>query len=134
MLDSCIPINQRLGFVSRVLQKVFFSILLISNHLGSAISSRDQNSSQGHNCPNSQRHRSLISQRNRSPISQRHNSPISQRHKIRGSKIQTLVLLGQCSSAVHNESCSSSPGRPPTSCPGRRTKCNGCLPLSCAEA
>ena len=50
-----------------------------------------------------------------------------------------------------NESSSSSPGRRtnglsgsadqrfvrvggPTSCPGRQTKCNGCLPLSCAEA
>ena len=122
-----------------------FSILLISNRLGSAISSLDQNSSQSHNSPNfqrhncsisqrqsspisqrhsspiAQRHSSPISQRHSSPISQSHNSPISQRHQIRDSKTQFLgnLLLSA------NESSSSSPGRPPTSCPGRRTKKQG---------
>ena len=127
-----------------------FSILLISNHLGSssAISSLDQNCSLSHICPNSQsrhnspisqrykspisqRHSSPISQRHNSPISQRHRSPISQRHKIRGSKIQPLVLLGQCSSTVHRRDVFVLVF---FFCPGRRTRCNGYLPLSCAEA
>ena len=64
------------------------------------------------------------------PNSQSHNRPISQSHN-------TVSLLGQSSSVVHQVVVfvlvfflSGSNWW----CLGRRTKCNGCLPLSCAEA
>ena len=156
-----------------------FSILLISNRLGSAISSLYQNSSQSHNCPNSQ---------------SRHNSPISQRHKAQSPRDTTAQSPRDTVAQSPRDTVAQSPRDTvaqsprdtvaqsprgtiaqsprdtksetprssswaifcclttsrlllvrvvhqrvvqvggPTSCPGRRTKCNGCSPLSCAEA
>ena len=138
MLDSCIPINPRLRVVCRVLQKVFNFVDIKLFWLSPLFSFRWNSVpkvtiAQSPRDTVAQFPRDTVLQSPRDTVAQSSRDTKAQsfqRHKIRDSKIKTLVLLGQQSQLSTNETSSSSS----SSSPGRRTKCNGCLPLCCAEA